>query len=108
MHVNRRRVIGFCPDLRSCHHRLLHRTASPRGAIAVLMARRAAALVVLTLSATQSACAAVRPWEREALAKRVMQLDRDRTEVRVRESLLSYREGSTGALGTKGGGCGCD
>jgi hypothetical protein len=37
-----------------------------------------------------------------------MQIDPDPTAVRLRESLLSYREGSTGALGAKGGGCGCD
>jgi hypothetical protein len=37
-----------------------------------------------------------------------MQLDRDPTEVRLREGLLGYREGSAGAAGARGGGCGCD
>ena len=64
--------------------------------------------LALALAATVSGCATVKPWERETLAKRVMQLDPDPTEVRLRESVLSYREGSTGALGAKGGGCGCD
>lgn len=64
-------------------------------------------LLALSLAAAASGCA-VRPWQREILAKPVMQLDPNPTEVRLRESLLSYREGSTGALGSKGGGCGCD
>ena len=63
-------------------------------------------IVVLVTAA--SACATTRPWERAILAKPVMQIDRDPTAVRLRESLLSYREGSTGALGARGGGCGCD
>jgi hypothetical protein len=65
-------------------------------------------LVALTLAAGLSSCVTVKPWEREVLAKPVMLLDPDPTQVRLRESVLSYREGSTGALGTKGGGCGCD
>ena len=105
MHVNRRTFVGLCFASAVA---LLPGMLHPTRAMAVLMARRAPALLALTLSAAQSACAGVKPWERGALAKRVMQLDRDRAEVRVRESLLSYREGSTGALGTKGGGCGCD
>ena len=74
----------------------------------MLMAYLARVLVALALAAAASGCVAVMPWERETLAKRVMQLDPDPTEVRIREALLSYREGSTGALGSKGGGCGCD
>ena len=65
-------------------------------------------LLVLAFATAGLGCATVRPWEREILAKPVMQLDPHPTEVRLRESLLSYREGSTGALGSKGGGCGCD
>jgi hypothetical protein len=72
------------------------------------VAHLARVLLALAVGGTVSGCAAVRPWEREILAKRVMQLDPDPTEVRLRESLMSYREGSTGALGSKGGGCGCD
>jgi hypothetical protein len=75
----------------------------------VLIAHLLWGLLALSLAAAGSGCAAVRPWEREILAKRVMQVDPpDPTEVRLRENLLSYREGSTGALGSKGGGCGCD
>jgi Domain of unknown function (DUF4266) len=65
-------------------------------------------LLVLVLGAGPAGCAVVRPWQRDVLARRVMQLERDPTEVRLREGLLSYREGSTGGLGSKGGGCGCD
>lgn len=70
--------------------------------------RQLAGLFLLVLVQAVSGCAVVQPWERDILAKRVMQLDRDPTEVRLRESMLSYREGSTGALGSKGGGCRCD
>jgi hypothetical protein len=65
-------------------------------------------LLVLAVATAVSGCVTVKPWERDILAKPVMQLDAHPTEVRLRESLLSYREGSTGALGSKGGGCGCD
>jgi hypothetical protein len=68
----------------------------------------AAGVILLVLTSFVSGCAVVRPWERQVLAKPVMQIDPDPTSVRLRESLLSYREGSTGALGSKGGGCGCD
>jgi hypothetical protein len=68
----------------------------------------ARALLAGIFASTVSGCAAVRPWERQILARPVMQLDPDPTVVRLRESLLSYREGSTGALGSRGGGCGCD
>jgi len=83
---------------------------SPRS-MAVLTshgARHLLAGFLLALATVASGCAVVRPWEREILAKPVMQLDRDPTEVRLREGLLGYREGSTGALGSSGGGCGCD
>jgi hypothetical protein len=74
----------------------------------LLNRRTSLGLFALSLVAGVSGCAPVRPWEREILAKPVMQLDPDPTVVRLREGLLSYREGSTGALGAKGAGCGCD
>ena len=118
MSVNGRTFLGFCcagagatllpdavhltgvPSVRDVY------TGSP---LLRAIARLARGLLALTLAAAVSGCVAVRPWEREILAKRVMQVEpSDPTEGRLRESLLSYREGSTGALGTKGGGCGCD
>lgn len=74
----------------------------------MLMAHATRGLLILVLALAAGGCVTVRPWEREILAKPVMQFDPDPTEVRLRESLLAYREGSAGALGSKGGGCGCD
>jgi predicted component of type VI protein secretion system len=60
------------------------------------------ALVVLT------GCATVAPYERERLARRDMQLDRNPELNAGQEHATDYREGSSGGEGTSGGGCGCN
>ena len=54
------------------------------------------------------ACATVKPYERERLSRRDMQLERDSDLASGEEHAIAYREGSTGAVGAKGGGCGCN
>lgn len=59
-----------------------------------------------------SSCSAIKPWvkpyERQNIADRVMDMNRDP----VSESYLSHvheaREGASGADGAAGGGCGCN
>ena len=61
---------------------------------------------VLLLAA--SACAVVRPHQRENLARRSMTQDRDAGESRYRQHSAGAREGADGGTGEPGGGCGCN
>ena len=67
---------------------------------------RTATLCVLLLSL--SACATVPPYERETLARRDMALQRNPDTSAGEQHATAYREGSSGAEGTSGGGCGCN
>jgi len=55
-----------------------------------------------------SGCATVAPYERERLASRDMELDRNSQLSSGQLHATAYREGSTGAEGASGGGCGCN
>ncbi len=55
-----------------------------------------------------SGCAAVAPYERERLARPDMQLEREPDTAAGEEHATAYREGSSGAVGASGGGCGCN
>ena len=55
-----------------------------------------------------SGCANVAPYERERLAHRDMQLQRSSDAAAGEQHANAYREGSNGAEGTSGGGCGCN
>lgn len=68
-------------------------------------------LAVTLLSLFFTGCASlerVQPWEREVLAKPVMQLEPDPLEASFDEHIHSTREGSAGGYGASGGGCGCN
>jgi len=53
-------------------------------------------------------CATVKPYEREHLARSDMQLDRDPDLASGSDHAGAYREGTGGAVGASGGGCGCN
>jgi hypothetical protein len=74
------------------------------------MPPRPLALAALALALTASGCGrwAVRPQEKEFLSDRIMQLDYNAAETAADQHVLSNREGSSGANGTGGGGCGCN
>ena len=57
---------------------------------------------------TLNACATVAPYERERLAKPDMDLGRNADARAGEEHATAYREGSSGGLGSSGGGCGCN
>lgn len=77
-------------------------------------------LVVLTLAAASmlTGCSSfsrlsniepwVKPYEREHLADPVMRFSRDSLSDKHREHIRDVREGSRGATGVQGGGCGCN
>jgi len=53
-------------------------------------------------------CVRVQPWERERLAQPDMQMSLDADLSAGAEHAVEYREGSAGAFGGAGGGCGCN
>lgn len=61
----------------------------------------------LTL-ASLAGCATVKPYERERLAQRDMQFERNGAARAGEDHAVSYREGASGAIGASGGGCGCN
>jgi hypothetical protein len=75
--------------------------------------RRAAALLAaLTLGAGLAGCTSIEPWvkpyEREHLADPIMALSRNSIAASYRDHVFETREGSHGATGAVGGGCGCN
>jgi hypothetical protein len=65
-------------------------------------------LIVLTLLAAIGGCAVVAPYERERLAQPEMQMQRNPDSSAGEQHANAYREASSGAEGTSGGGCGCN
>jgi hypothetical protein len=63
---------------------------------------------ILALVVLSSSCAVVAPYERERLARRDMQLQRSTDTTAGEQHANAYREASSGAEGTSGGGCGCN
>jgi hypothetical protein len=72
---------------------------------------RACARLALSMALSSllgSACAVVAPYERERLARPDMELGRNADVAAGEDHAINYREGSSGATGTSGGGCGCN
>jgi hypothetical protein len=75
--------------------------------------RRASALLAaFALGAALGGCTPLEPWvkpyEREHLADPIMSLSRNSIAATYREHVFESREGSHGATGAVGGGCGCN
>jgi hypothetical protein len=62
-------------------------------------------ILVLSLFA---GCATVAPYQRERLTKRDMNAEQAPDLTVGMEHATAYREGSSGALGSSAGGCGCN
>jgi hypothetical protein len=73
------------------------------------MTRYGVALVCLF---ALSACGNIEPWvkpyEREALADPIMSFDAHPVSTSYTHHVFEAREGARGALGSAGGGCGCN
>ena len=65
-------------------------------------------IMLFCLVVTSAGCAVVAPYERERLARADMQLARHPDLAAGEDHATVYREGSSGATGTSGGGCGCN
>lgn len=70
--------------------------------------QRRGALLFIVLACAPSACARVKPYQREAHARRSMRADGQRVERKLDSHVQEYREGSIGGAGVGGGGCGCN
>lgn len=68
----------------------------------------AATIVSLILAGLFAGCAAVRPHERQDLARRSVTSDRGKGETRSDQHRAGAREGAEGGTGEPGGGCGCN
>jgi hypothetical protein len=63
--------------------------------------------LLFVLAGVAGGCSTVKPWERELLAQRGMQLT-PTPEARAEQHMLESREASAGGFGGGGGGCGCN
>jgi uncharacterized protein DUF4266 len=74
--------------------------------------RRARALAAAVLAAALVGCTAPQPWvkpyEREHFADPIMSFNRDPVSSVYLDHVFESREGSRGATGAVGGGCGCN
>lgn len=74
--------------------------------------KRAARIVLITALAGVaiglSGCAAVKPWERDVLARSDMSLDSDPMRATLQNHIRFSKEGSLPVGGAGGGGCGCN
>jgi hypothetical protein len=62
-----------------------------------------------TVLLVASGCATTKAWEREDLARPVMNLDDpDPERAALYQHFLGTREGAVGGFGGGGGGCGCN
>ena len=74
---------------------------------------RRAAVLLLALGLVQlCGCATIEPWvkpyERDRLADPIMAFDRNPVSAAYTDHVYEAREGARGALGSAGGGCGCN
>jgi hypothetical protein len=68
----------------------------------------AVAGVVLVTAACSNMQPWVKPYERDKLADPIMSWDRDSISSGYLDHIRESREGSRGATGSAGGGCGCN
>ena len=73
--------------------------------------RSSLTLAVIGIGLLLDACSIqpwVKPYERDRLADPIMSWDRDAISAGYFDHIYESREGSRGATGTAGGGCGCN
>ncbi len=76
------------------------------------MLKLATNLILATGLLLLGACSNIQPWvkpyERDHLADPIMSFDRDPVSTAYTHHVYEAREGARGALGSAGGGCGCN
>ena len=73
---------------------------------------RARAVILLGATLVAAGCSNVEPWvkpyERQNIADPIMAADRNPVSTSYLNHVFEAREGARGALGSHGGGCGCN
>jgi hypothetical protein len=64
--------------------------------------------LLLILQCLIAGCASVKPYQREYLAQRIMDFNKETDEEAKERHWLETLEGSTGGMGGTGGGCACN
>lgn len=64
--------------------------------------------LIFMLMISAMGCVAVKPYQREHLADRIMDFNADQSEDGIERHWVETREGSSGGLGGSGGGCACN
>lgn len=64
--------------------------------------------IMILFGVLLNGCVAVKPYERENLADRIMDFDAFAEETAMERHFLETREGSSGGQGGAGGGCACN
>ena len=74
------------------------------------VARATKIVLAMALAASCAACASFgpKPWEKDLMAKREMQLDPHPLLTAAEEHIYFSKEASSGGRGFAGGGCGCN
>jgi hypothetical protein len=62
----------------------------------------------IVMALAGAGCAAVKPWQREDLARQPMVADQATGDERFQQHARGAREGADGGTGHAGGGCGCN
>lgn len=70
--------------------------------------RRIVLLLLFTTFITGCSLTGVKPWDRDLLAQKQMQLDSYPIDTFVDEHIYFSKENSSGGSGIGGGGCGCN
>jgi Domain of unknown function (DUF4266) len=65
-------------------------------------------IVLLLLLLGLTACASVRPWEREVLSREEMAWDPDPLDASLRSHIFFSKEAAMDGGNAGGGGCGCN
>lgn len=74
-----------------------------------MLRRACGGMAIFVIAIGFSGCQAhVAPYEREYLAKPVMDTSHERNETRFTAHVYDSRQGATGADTSTGGGCGCN
>jgi hypothetical protein len=77
-----------------------------------VIAMRARLVALICAALASAGCADVEPWvkpyERQNFADPIMAADRNPVSTSYLNHVFEAREGARGALGSHGGGCGCN
>lgn len=64
--------------------------------------------LLLLLALASLGCVTVRPWQRERLSRRCMEMDGPASSASFEAHVRAVRSGDVAAAGAGGGGCGCN